>query len=107
MLAQLVCVDRRYQRMNCFNIREIQSILKRRFFTDLLNTQDHHTLLNKTAMGLRFKLNGSNASESNMFLVNDYGIDLSFKNRLTTYRDALNVGHAFEILYISKFSPFY
>jgi hypothetical protein len=40
MLCQLVCVDRRYQRMNCFNIREIQSILKRRFYTDLINTQD-------------------------------------------------------------------
>jgi hypothetical protein len=25
MLCQLVCVDRRYQRMNCFNISEIKS----------------------------------------------------------------------------------
>ena len=33
MLMQLVCVDRRYQRMNCFNIRELQGILKRRFFS--------------------------------------------------------------------------
>jgi hypothetical protein len=32
MLCQLVCVDRRYQRMNAFNIRELQGILKRRFF---------------------------------------------------------------------------
>jgi hypothetical protein len=32
MLCQLVCVDRKYQRMNCFNIRELQGILKRKFF---------------------------------------------------------------------------
>ena len=32
MLCQLICADRRYQRMNCFNIRELQGILKRRFF---------------------------------------------------------------------------
>ena len=31
MLCQLVCVDRRYQRMNCFNIREVESLLKRKF----------------------------------------------------------------------------
>ena len=28
MLCQLVCTDRRYARMNCFNIRELQSILR-------------------------------------------------------------------------------
>jgi hypothetical protein len=55
MLCQLVCVDRRYQRMNCFNIRELQGILKRRFFTDLVNSSDHHTFLNESTIGLRFK----------------------------------------------------
>jgi hypothetical protein len=55
MLCQLVCVDRRYQRMNCFNIRELQGILKRRFFTDLVNSSDHHAFLNESTIGLRFK----------------------------------------------------
>jgi sulfite reductase alpha subunit-like flavoprotein len=55
MLCQLVCVDRRYQRMNCFNIRELQGILKRRFFTDLVNSSDHHKFLNESTIGLRFK----------------------------------------------------
>jgi hypothetical protein len=55
MLCQLVCVDRRYQRMNCFNIRELQGILKRRFFTDLVNSSDHRTFLNESTIGLRFK----------------------------------------------------
>lgn len=34
-LCQLVCIDRRYQRMNCFNIRELQSLLRNRFFEEL------------------------------------------------------------------------
>ena len=59
MLCQLVCVDRRYQRMNCFNIRELQGILKRRFFNDLVNSNDHHTLLNDSMIGIRFKLNNT------------------------------------------------
>ena len=57
MLFQLVCVDRRYQRMNCFNIRELQSMLKRRFFPDLVNTNDHRTMLHNTMVGLRYKTN--------------------------------------------------
>jgi hypothetical protein len=85
MLAQLVCIDRRYQRMNCFNIREIQSILKRRFFTDLINSTDHHSLLNETVMGLRFKTNNINAINPNMFLIYNYGLDISHKNRLSSY----------------------
>jgi len=54
---QLVCVDRRYQRMNCFNIRELQGVLKRKFFTDLVNTADHRDFLNQSIIGLRFKSN--------------------------------------------------
>lgn len=30
-LCQLVCIDRRYQRMNCFNIKEVQSLLRNKF----------------------------------------------------------------------------
>jgi hypothetical protein len=56
---QLVCVDRRYQRMNCFNIRELQGVLKRKFFTDLINTNDHRDFLNQSMIGLRFKSNNS------------------------------------------------
>jgi len=59
MLMQLVCVDRRYQRMNCFNIRELQGVLKRKFFTDLVNTNDHRDFLNQSMVGLRFKSNNS------------------------------------------------
>ena len=85
MLCQLVCVDRRYQRMNCFNIREIQSILKRKFFTDLINTHDHHTLLDKTALGLRFKTNNINSFNSNIFVFYNYGIEFTPKIRSNNY----------------------
>lgn len=57
MLCQLVCVDRKYQRMNCFNIRELQGNLKRRFFADLVNVSDHRDFLDSTMIGLRFKTN--------------------------------------------------
>ena len=55
MLCQLVCLDRRYQRMNCFNIREIQTLLKTRFYADLLSESHQHIFLNRTTPTLRFK----------------------------------------------------
>lgn len=73
MLCQLVCVDRRYQRMNCFNIRELQGILKRRFFNDLVNSNDHHTLLNESMIGIRFKLNNTQNIEPDIFTFYNFG----------------------------------
>lgn len=75
MLCQLVCVDRRYQRMNCFNIRELQGNLKRRFFADLVNVNDHRDFLDSTMIGLRFKTNNE---------MNIYHDTLSFHNFGTT-----------------------
>merc|ERR1712078_629840 len=75
MLCQLVCVDRRYQRMNCFNIRELQGNLKRRFFADLVNVNDHREFLDSTMIGLRFKTNNE---------MNIYHDALSFYNLGTT-----------------------
>lgn len=86
MLCQLVCVDRRYQRMNCFNIREIQSLLKRKFFTDLINVHDHHQLLNNTAMGVRFKTNNINTINGNVHVFYNYGIEFTPKIRHTFYK---------------------
>jgi len=119
MLCQLVCVDRRYQRMNCFNIREIQSILKRKFFTDLINNHDHRTLLNKTVMGLRFKTNGINSMNSNMFVFYNYGIEFSSKIRSTSYffndeQKTANTSYFYNnsffyslINYFTNFNPFF
>jgi hypothetical protein len=71
--------------MNCFNIREIQAILKRKFFVDLINTHDYHVLLNKTAVGSRFKLNNSESISGNTLLFYKYGLELMPKIRNNIY----------------------
>lgn len=85
MLCQLVCVDRRYQRMNCFNIREMQSLLKRKFFTDLINTKDHRLLLDKTSLGLRFHLSSGEIYRSNILLSYLYAPELSPLNKISLF----------------------
>jgi hypothetical protein len=82
MLCQLVCVDRRYQRMNCFNIRELQGILKRKFFTDLTNTSDFHLLVNQSLIGSRFKNNSNISSMPDTSIIYNYGTTLSSKVKL-------------------------
>jgi len=74
MLCQLVCVDRRYQRMNCFNIRELQGILKRKFFPDLINNSDHHLLMESSMIGLRFKTNSNEVIRPEQSLFYNFGI---------------------------------
>jgi hypothetical protein len=81
MLCQLVCVDRRYQRMNCFNIRELQGILKRRFFTDLMNSSDHHTLIDSSMIGLRFKTNNNLSLNHDVLSFYNYGTTTTSKKR--------------------------
>lgn len=84
MLGQLICLDRRYQRMNCFNIREVQSLLKRRFFADLVNTADHRTFLNETMLGVRFKTGDIGVTNSHFFLYSNFGLSLDHKIRYIT-----------------------
>lgn len=72
MLCQLLCLDRRYQRMNCFNVRELQSLLKNRFFTELVNDQEHHEFLENTIIGLRYKLNSLEFIQSNIMTAFKY-----------------------------------
>jgi len=74
MLCQLVCVDKRYQRMNCFNIREVEALLKGRFFPDLINSHDHKFLLNNSIIGLRFKTNNLDFINSNLLVFFKYGL---------------------------------
>ena len=99
MLCQLVCVDRRYQRMNCFNIRELQGILKRRFFNDLVNSNDHRILLNESMIGVRYKLNNTQNIEPDIFTFYNFGTtDVSkFKNtNLIPSYDFLNISSSLQ-----------
>ena len=74
MLCQLVCIDRRYQRMNCFNIRELQGILKKRFFTDLINSNEHHQILSNSIINLRYKLFSTINTNTDIFVFYNLGL---------------------------------
>jgi hypothetical protein len=82
---QLVCVDRRYQRMNCFNIRELQGVLKRKFFTDLINTNDHRDFLNQSIIGLRFKSNNTLSTTPDMEAFFNLGTTSSSKTKTLSF----------------------
>jgi hypothetical protein len=83
MLCQLVCVDRRYQRMNCFNIRELQGILKRKFFTDLVNSSDSHKATDSTLISMRHKNNMSNILTYDQSLL--YNFDLTTTSKYKNF----------------------
>jgi len=75
MLCQLVCLDRRYQRMNCFNIREVEALLKGRFFPDLVSHKDSPELLAQTALGVRFKISHPETFNSNTLVFSRHGLE--------------------------------
>ena len=88
MLCQLVCVDRRYQRMNCFNIRELQGNLKRKFFSDLVNSNDHRDILNNTMIGLRFKIENFTSLNPDISSFYQYGTHNNNKSRNLTFTNS-------------------
>lgn len=89
MLCQLLCLDRRYQRMNCFNVRELQALLKNRFFMELVNSKEQHDFLNQTAIGLRFKTNNLDTINPNTFLSFRYGVNMTPQPRFQNYSATL------------------
>ena len=91
MLCQLLCLDRRYQRMNCFNVRELQALLKNRFFTELVNSTDHREFLDQTAIGLRFKTNDLDSINSNILLLFRYGLNVQSQARSQEYAITNNI----------------
>jgi hypothetical protein len=83
MLGQMVCIDRRYQRMNCFNVREYESLLKRKFFFDLVNSTDYRQILDKTSFALRYKLHETNLNTHSSNLFGLYGLRVGTHYRPT------------------------
>lgn len=105
MLVQLVCLDRRYQRMNCYNIREIQTILKSKYSPNTSEGSDVRFGLSDTTLGLRFSIADLSFLDPAMFTY--------YKNALTenpTYRAVYEFLHKpigdFEVvkLFMSKAS---
>ena len=74
MLCQIVCIDRRYQRMNCFNIREIQTLLRSKYHPEVLSVMEHRQFLNDTIIGLRYKLTGLEVIDPSMLNLFNYGL---------------------------------
>ena len=81
MLLQLVCTDRRYARMNCFNIKELQGILKRKFFVDLLDSHEYKNLLKESMIGLRYKLNPDINLDFDTYSFYNFGIHTNNVNK--------------------------
>jgi len=76
--------------MNCFNIREIQTLLKARFYADLLHESSRHLFLSKTTINLRFKLQDLNFLNLNSLLINRYGVYTGLTNKTQTYGSNLS-----------------
>tara|TARA_B110000459_G_C16353313_1_gene377590 strand:+ start:102 stop:437 length:336 start_codon:yes stop_codon:yes gene_type:complete len=108
MLCQLVCVDRRYQRMNAFNIRELQGILKRRFFNDLVNTTDHRQFMSQTLIGMRFKNNSNLSINPDTSIIYNFGTTLPSKSKTTTLQNLYNNASIFsdDKLYFTELFKF-
>jgi len=81
MLVQLICIDRRYQRMNCFNIRELQSILKKKFFNDLVSGSEYRGLLHSTMVGVRHRNNSGVLPEADIFSFYSSGATFTNKSK--------------------------
>ena len=78
MLAQLVCLDRRYHRMNCFNIRELQTLMKNRYHPELLDEKSHTDFLSKIMLSTRFKLGGMFVAEPQMSIYHEFPLFKQF-----------------------------
>lgn len=78
MLAQLVCLDRRYHRMNCFNIRELQTLMKNRYHPELLDEKSHTDFLSKIMLSTRFKLGDMFVAEPQMSVYHEFPLFKQF-----------------------------
>lgn len=89
MLAQLVCLDRRYQRMNCFNMRELQALLKEKYFNDLVNNYDYRSNI-FNSINLKYKLNDLSVIDNNLSLFNNNGLYLTFFTKIQNFNKSAN-----------------
>lgn len=104
MLCQLVCTDRRYARMNCFNIRELQGILKRKFFVDLINSHDHRNILEESMLGIRYKNNQTLNLDLDYNIFYNFGLHTLQSTGHTTYNVNNKSGTIKNRVFIDKVS---
>lgn len=94
MLAQLVCLDRRYQRMNCFNMRELQALLKEKYFNDLVNNYDYRSNI-FNSLNLKYKLNDLSVLDNNLPLFNNNSVKLNYFNKVQNFNTVNNTSLSF------------
>lgn len=80
MLAQLVCLDRRYQRMNCFNMRELQALLKEKYYSELITNYEMRTHFTNS-LNVRHKLGSLAPIDNNMLLFITNNIKVNYFNK--------------------------
>jgi hypothetical protein len=90
--------------MNCFNIRELQSILKRKFFTDLINTHDHRDLLEQSMIGLRYKTNNNFNLNPDVLSFYNFGLTTSNLNKTLMFT---NTNSATTTLSLDSYNYFF
>jgi hypothetical protein len=90
--------------MNCFNIRELQSILKRKFFTDLVNTHDHRDLLEQSMIGLRYKTNNNFNLNPDVLSFYNFGLTTSNLNKTLMFT---NTNSAATTLSLDNYNYFF
>jgi len=81
VLCQLVCVDRRYQRMNCYNVKELQSLVRKRFFFEILDNNVLNENLNNSFISIRNLNNQTSRNNLNSF----YFFNLDNKSNLNSF----------------------
>ena len=80
MLCQLVCIDKKYQRINCFNISEIQIMLKNVFFKDLIFNKQIFNKNNNSKLLLKYKTLDMNYNSNEILSNNLLNNFLSLNN---------------------------
>jgi hypothetical protein len=74
--------------MNCFNIRELQGILKRRFFVDLVNSHDYKNILSSTMLGVKYKLNSQTNLSLDSVLFYNWGVLKTSTSNIYEFRNS-------------------
>jgi len=69
-------------------MRELQALLKEKYFVDLINNYDHRSNI-FNASNLRYKLNDISTIDNNMFLFNNNNLKLTPFNKSVSFTDSI------------------
>lgn len=107
MLCQLVCIDKRYHKINCFNISEAQSLLKKKFFSDLINSKEFKKDNFLNSSNIKYLSNDLNYSNNKFFLENNFYSNLNNFYSLYWFENTLNVKKPINFFIFVIFSNIY